>query len=210
MWMLIRMRITNNKPKAFLSNTTSNRFPRSMRKATAVACIMSIAWIHHPNEARGETLTGPYQVNLAWDAHTDPAVTGYRIHYGTASGVYTGSMAIGKTTAASIPGLADGVNYFFALTAVNSSGLESDFSAEVSFLPGNKPHAVGIRAAENGGTFLTISGMVGQNYDIEASQDLQTWTIIHTVTLGDGGSLEFSDPEAPLFSRRFYRTRATP
>lgn len=210
MWMHIHMRIINNKPKAFLSNTTSNRFPRSMRKATAVACIMGIAWIHHPTEARGETLSGPYQVNLSWDAHADPAVTGYRVYFGTASGVYVGSMAVGGTTTASVPGLADGVSYFFALTAVNSSGLESDFSAEVSFLPGNKPHASGIRAAENGGKFLTISGMVGQNYDIEASKDLKTWAIIHTVTLGDGGSLEFSDPDAALYPTRFYRTRQSP
>ncbi len=195
------------KSIATLFDTRNDRFPRIL---TALACIASVVWIYHPTEARGLTLSGPYQVNLAWDAHTDPTITSYRVYYGIVSGVYVGSIAVGGTPTASVPGLADGVNYYFALTAVNSSGLESSYSSEVSFLPGNKPHATGIRTTANGGMLLTVSGQVGQNYDIEATEDFKTWTIIRSVTLGDGGSLEFTDPDKALFAKRFYRTRATP
>jgi hypothetical protein len=37
---------------------------------------------------------------------------------------------VGPTTNAVVSGLIDGVTYFFAVTAYNALGLESDFSAE--------------------------------------------------------------------------------
>lgn len=54
---------------------------------------------------------------------------------------------------------------------------------------------------------LTVTGPVGHTYDIQASQDFVTWTVIGTVTVGAGGSLNFTDTNATSFSRRFYRTR---
>ncbi len=57
-------------------------------------------------------------------------ITGYRIHYGVASRTYTHTVAVGNTTNATISGLADGVVYYFAATAVDSWGLESDYSNE--------------------------------------------------------------------------------
>jgi hypothetical protein len=60
-------------------------------------------------------------------------LAGYNIHYGTASGKYT------QTIAVSNPGLATYVvssltpgTYYFAVAAVNSSGTESPLSSEVS------------------------------------------------------------------------------
>jgi len=54
---------------------------------------------------------------------------------------------------------------------------------------------------------LTVNGPVGQTYKIQATQDLKTWTVIGTVTVGAGGSVNFTDPNAASFSRRFYRTQ---
>jgi len=55
-----------------------------------------------------------------------------------------------------------------------------------------------------------MRGQIGSQYDIEASQDLKDWTVIGSVTVGDGGALEFADPNAASFPRRFYRTRKMP
>jgi len=47
------------------------------------------------------------QVTLAWDASTDPAVVGYKIHYGTASGNYSALVDVGSRTTCLKPGKDD-------------------------------------------------------------------------------------------------------
>lgn len=72
-------------------------------------------------------------LNLAWDANVESDVTGYRLHYGTVSQTYTNHTDVGNQTAATITGLAEGVQYFFSVTAYDVSNLESDYSTEVSY-----------------------------------------------------------------------------
>ncbi|HSP41232.1 MAG TPA: fibronectin type III domain-containing protein [Luteolibacter sp.] len=159
-------------------------------------------------EVRGQTPQGSYEVKLAWNASVSTDVTGYRIHYGTASRAYTASVVLGNVTSATISGLAEGVTYYFALSAFNAEGLESDLTHEVIFKPGLHSSQIGIAA--NGESVMTVQGLIGRQYDIEASEDLKTWTLIDTITIPEGGSVRFTDPDAPLHARRFYRTRATP
>jgi len=52
-----------------------------------------------------------------------------------------------------------------------------------------------------------VTGPVGHTYDIQATQDFVTWTVIGIVTMGASGTLNFTDTNAAAFSRRFYRTR---
>jgi hypothetical protein len=89
----------------------------------------------------GGTATG----TLSWAApttHTDGSpmtdLAGFRIYYGTASGNYTGWITLaGKTsTSMSVATLASAVpasgTYYIAVTAYDSSGIESSYSNEVS------------------------------------------------------------------------------
>ena len=179
-----------------------------MRNAKVSAGILLAVLFHNPGEAHGQTTPDSYHATLAWDAHPDPAVTGFRVHYGTASGNYTDSITVADVTTTTVPGLEDGVTYFFAITALNTDGLESGFSNEISFQPGQQEANLSIGAS--GGIVLTITGLIGQQYDIEATQDLKTWILISTVMMGDGGTLKFSDPDAAFYRKRFYRIRQTP
>jgi hypothetical protein len=52
-----------------------------------------------------------------------------------------------------------------------------------------------------------VTGTVGHTYDILATQDFKAWTVIGTVTVGASGTINFTDTNAPSFSRRFYRTQ---
>jgi len=54
---------------------------------------------------------------------------------------------------------------------------------------------------------LSVTGTIGHTYDIQATQDFKTWTVIGTVTVGTNGLSVFTDTNAASFSKRFYRTR---
>jgi len=71
-------------------------------------------------------------VTLAWDHAPEPDVNAYIVHYGTNSRAYPLSTNVGNVTTATVYGLAEDRKYFFAITAKNTSGLESDFSNEVT------------------------------------------------------------------------------
>jgi hypothetical protein len=165
-----------------------------------------MAWLFiNTGEIRGQTAQNTHEVKLGWNASTSKDVTGYRIHYGTASRTYTASIVLGNVTSGKVPGLVEGVTYYFAVIAITAAGLESGFSEEVSFKPGLHTSHIGIAA--NGESVLLLSGLIGIQYDIEASVDLNSWTLIAIVTIPQGGSLKFSDPDAGSHPRRFYRTR---
>lgn len=78
-------------------------------------------------------------VTLAWQPPTQntdgtplTSLGGYKIHYGTQSGVYDRVISIGAgVTRYVIENLTPGT-YFFALTAVSGTGAESDLSGEAS------------------------------------------------------------------------------
>ena len=71
------------------------------------------------------------QVTLAWDANPEPDIAGYKLYYGTSSGTYGQPQDAGNSTTATISDLAEGTTYYLAVTAYDSSGLESSFSEEV-------------------------------------------------------------------------------
>jgi hypothetical protein len=256
---------------------------------------------------------------MAWNRSTNAIVAGYNVYYGGKSGTYTNKICAGNATNATLSGLVQGTTYYFAVTTYTSSGVESPFSSEVSYLvPLNIPivnyaptlNALGcltinsnagpqtvnltgitsgasnevqtltvtatssntnlIRlptvvytSSNTNGTLsfapltnkngtatitvivndggasnnltsqsfvvtvglapplsrmqvsvtqgrqfiLTVTGQVGHKYDIQATQDFKTWTVIGTVTVGATGFLNFTDTNAPSFSRRFYRTQ---
>ena len=93
-----------------------------LAKSVAVAAIFSFAI-----SAFAETSS----VSLSWDPNTEPDIAGYKVHWGTSSGVYSQFSDVPQTTA-SVSDLTVGVRYYFAVTAYTETGLESGYSAEVS------------------------------------------------------------------------------
>src|SRR5439155_12430663 len=72
-------------------------------------------------------------VTLAWDPSISTNVAGYRVYYGVGSRSYTNSVNVGAATSTTLTTLADGTTYYFAATAYDIYGLESDYSSETNY-----------------------------------------------------------------------------
>jgi hypothetical protein len=73
---------------------------------------------------------------LEWTASTDTRVRGYRVYFGTASRAYRQrkgeGIDVGKVTTYQVRNLQPSATYYFAVTAYDAAGNESDYSAEAS------------------------------------------------------------------------------
>ncbi|MGA2787740.1 MAG: fibronectin type III domain-containing protein [Verrucomicrobiota bacterium] len=146
-------------------------------------------------------------VTLAWNRCTNSSVAGYNVYYGGASGVYTNEISAGTATNATISGLIPGTTYYFSATTYTAAGMESHFSSEASYTAPSLLAGVRFSVTPARQYNLTVTGPVGHTYNIQATQDFKTWTVIGTVTVGTNGLSVFTDTNAPSFSRRFYRTQ---
>ncbi len=181
--------------------------PQVIGRPGILSAILLVALLGSLRPAWSAALPSAYSVNLAWDRSPDAEVTGYRIYYGSASGDYTNSVVVGNVATNSVGGLTAGVTYFFTTTALNASGLESPASNEVDFTPGTL--TVKLRILANRQAAVSVQGLIGHTYEVLASQNLSTWSVIGSVTLGATATTNFTDTGAANYPQRFYRTRDT-
>jgi hypothetical protein len=96
-------------------------------------------------------------VTLAWDSNTEPDLAGYKLYYKTGSSgpPYAGTGAaegdspieVFNVTQFTVHGLANGVTYYFVVTAYDDENNESGYSNEVST---SETATVSITSPENG------------------------------------------------------------
>jgi hypothetical protein len=121
-------------------------------------------------------------VTLAWDPSPGTnLIANYRAWWGAASATYTNHVNAGTATTVTITNLIGGVTYYFAATAVDTAGMESDYSGEVSALIPRAPTNV-----------LSVALVVQTN----RTAGLAPWTNWVTVPL-----LTVTNPPAPLYYR---------
>jgi len=140
-------------------------------------------------------------VTLAWLASDSTNVAGYKIHYGTACGCYTNAVTVGNTNQATIPGLVPGRQYYFAATTLDRAGDESGYSNEAGYVMPVTPPLLTAGARQAGQFGFTVTGDAGQQYVVQASTDLVTWSPIET----NAAPFQFTDRSASGFSQRYYR-----
>jgi hypothetical protein len=121
------------------------------------------------------------QVSLAWDANTEPDLGGYKLYYGTASKAYSQVIDVGKNSQVTVSNLNQGVTYFFAVTAYNLQGEESDYSNEIN---NTVQHQYRLTVSKRGSGNGIISGS-GINCGADCDQWFDEGTLI-TLTANPG------------------------
>ena len=196
---------TISQPRVSRIGAALDWSPRIMKLTSVLGGILSFALLHNPIQALSAAIPPGQTVTLAWSPVTNADLAGYTVYYGSASHMFTNKTSVGNVTNATISGLVGGGTYYFAATARSTAGLESSYSTEVAYLVPTTRPAVQLQVTRAKQFVLTVTGMIGHTYNIQATQDLKTWTVIGTVTVGAGGSSTFTDTNAASFSRRFYR-----
>jgi len=147
---------------------------------------------------------------LAWDAVTGVKI--YKLYYGTASRAYTRTVSVTNATEVAVSNLLGGTTYYFAVTAVGTNYLESDYSTEIT-------HTVPvIPAGPNLGTLqirmapttklvtITGTGTPGQPlYLLVAANPSGPWAPLTNITVNASGTFQITDPTRATLGSRYYR-----
>lgn len=105
---------------------------------------------------------------LSWDSSTTSAdgsqlndLAGYKVYYGTESGNYSGSIDVGNVVTYQVNNLSPGATYYFVATAYDTTGNESQYSAEINkTFPGSDtayPVISGVQASGITDSSVTVS-----------------------------------------------------
>lgn len=114
-------------------------------------------------------------VVLSWSANSESDLQGYKVYYGTSSRAYVFSRLIGNQTVYTLNQLEAGKIYYFAVTAVDTSGNESGYSEEwnriISF-PDTVSPSIGIHSPTTGSAYtmhspsISLGGTASDNIGI--------------------------------------------
>jgi len=112
--------------KAVCGKPVAVRLERVVHRLWAVAFFLAMA--RFPASAVSSAL-------LTWNPSVSPNVTGYKIYYGPVSGVYNNTLTVSgaRTTNITVTRLTTGKTYYFAATALDALGDESQFSKEAVY-----------------------------------------------------------------------------
>ncbi|HXC36260.1 MAG TPA: fibronectin type III domain-containing protein [Candidatus Acidoferrales bacterium] len=147
------------------------------------------------------TTNASQSVELSWTPSVSPDIVGYNIYYGAASGDYTNEISVGNTTNVTVSGLLNSTTYYFAARAINSQGIESAYSVQTSYIVPSAAALIGNLVVLSNTVSITVKGLPGSLYVIQASTDLVNWISLETNIT----PLMFTDTNTRRYNRRFYR-----
>jgi len=119
-------------------------------------------------------------IRLAWDSVADSDLAGYRVYYGTTSGVYTQSASVGKQATVDLTNLQDCTVYYLAVKAVDANGNVSvNYSNEITGMSAPVPTTVTPASAKQSAANLNVT-IAGKNFDTQARPDFGPDIIVNS------------------------------
>ncbi len=95
-----------------------------LRSFWACAILLFCSWAHAATAD---------EVVLAWDPSSSPNIAGYRLYARTRIGGYAQIFELGNISRALVSNLVGGLTYYFAVSAYDREGVESELSNEISY-----------------------------------------------------------------------------
>lgn len=151
------------------------------------------------------------QADFSWLPNQEANLTGYKIYYSTVSGQYGQTIDVGDpgvvngVVQATVTDLVDGTTYYFAATAYDSDGFESDYSQEVVWTsPVEDPitpppvEEPGPPVAKDMSVYLDEDNTVAGVFDGQSQDGLPL--SYHLVSTGSNGTASISDSTSGAFS----------
>jgi len=96
-----------------------------MRALRGFFCFLAFVFIF-------SSLAFAASISVSWNANTEADLAGYKVYFGNQSRAYGAGIDVGKTTNYRLDNAQSGRTYYVAVTAYDTSGNESDYSAEAS------------------------------------------------------------------------------
>lgn len=144
------------------------------------------------------------QVYLIWNPLVDPRIVGYNIYYGTVSGRYIQRRTVStETTGVTIRNLPVGTRYYFAVTAFNARGQDSEYSYEVAVTVGDPSSSTAPFTLTTGTDGSPLDGSV-----IGGGGQVPGGTGMPLVALVVVGVIAFGASSASSFLRKKYSQRS--
>ena len=122
-------------------------------------------------------------VSLAWNANPEADIAGYKVHFGTESGVYSNVVDVGKVTQTSLPAMTLGSTYYMAVTAYNSTGQESPKSTEFRVTAATPAPPVDTSFAMTTGSGSASQGKLQWKYPKSAQDNLERFAVYSSENL---------------------------
>jgi hypothetical protein len=119
-------------------------------------------------------------LEATWQENTESDLLGYRLMWGTTSGLYTDSLLVGRVSRQRISGLVDGTRYYATILALDSAGHESGPAPEQSAVPGVRP------LAPQGVSALPIFGGMATFWLRNQELDLAGYNVYRSTVSGSG------------------------
>ena len=142
-------------------------------------------------------------IKLAWDPNTESSLSGYKVHYGSASGLYTTTVDVGNVTSYTLNVTQSGT-YYIAVTAYDNLQNESDYSNEVSTTIGSCAYLISpvSRTHGSGAESGTIAVSAGTGCIWTATTSLPWVSIVSGATGSGNGTVSYSVQAAPSSTSR--------
>jgi len=121
---------------------------------TRVLCVFVVAGLLG-------TASALQAATVQWNPNPESDIAGYKLSYGTQTGVYTTSIDTGNVTTWNVT-LTPGTRYFFVLQAYNTGGLYSPYSAEVVYDAPPAPTLTSL--SPSSGPVATVVTITGNNF----------------------------------------------
>jgi hypothetical protein len=150
------------------------------------------------------------QAALTWSAPTTypdgspiTDLSGYKIYTGTSPGNYSQNINVGNLTSYDLTGLSDATSYYFAVTAYDSYGVESELSSAFGFTTPAAPPPAALytlaASAGNGGSItpsgsIALSSGLNQTFAITPNSGYQIAALtVDGASVGAPSSYTFSN-----------------